>query len=173
MLLYLIASVLLACHAKVTPETNRKKVPVDYNLEVVVKYALSNKIDLVKGLYTVFFMGKPQTDIKFKLSPSEKQRIIEKYYSLALYELNEVNKTTGTVYIEDECMIMPKFYTYLTFKKDSLTQNIQIDEDCDEYNSSDISEAAERVKEFIRFFNGIIRTKPEIKNAPASNIIYL
>jgi hypothetical protein len=126
----------------------------------------------MKGVYTVFFTYKPPVEVKFELTSAEKAQIISKYYSLALYELKEVDAHWGTIYIEDECMIMPKIYTYLTIERDSITQQIQIDEACDDYSHGK-SDTAQRVKIFLDFVNGIIKAKPEVKNAPKSDIFYI
>lgn len=139
---------------------------------MVIEYAQSNKVDLAKGIYTVFFMGKLPLEIKFKLSAAERAQIIDKYYSLSIDKLNEIDQITGNVYIEDKCMIMPKTYTYLTAKRDSITQQIQIDEGCDDY-SPDKSDIAKKVKAFLRYVDTIIQSKPEVKNAPHSDIIYI
>jgi hypothetical protein len=168
-----IAIILLtACKPSNSPEETREKVPVDKNLRVVIKNALSDKVDVMKGVYTVFFVGKQPIEVKFELTPAEKELIINKYYSLALYALKEVDAHWGTIYIEDDCMVMPKIYTYLTVERDSITQHVQIDEACDEYSHSK-RETAQRVKTFLDFVNGIIKAKPAVKNAPKSDIFYI
>jgi hypothetical protein len=167
-----LITLLIACKPSNSPDQVREKVPVDKNLQVVIKNALSNKIDLIKGIYTVFFISKPPFEVKFELTPIEKEQIINKYYSLALYELKEVDAHWGTIYIEDECMIMPKIYTYLTVERDSVTQQIQVDESCDDYSWGK-SDRAQRVKTFLQFVDGIIKAKPEVKNAPESDIWYI
>ena len=167
-----ITFLLFTCKSKVNSDRKIEKVPVNKDLQLVIEYALSNKVDLTQGIYTVFFMDKKPLEVKFKLSTAEKAQIIDKYYSLSIDKLNEVDETTGTVYIEDECMIMPKFYTYLTVKRNGVTQRIQIDEGCDEHRA-DKSDSAERVKQFLRYVDKIIQAKPEVKNAPHSDIIYI
>jgi hypothetical protein len=171
-LLVSIIFLLFAYKSKVNSDRKREKVPVDKNVHLVIEYALSNKVDLMKGIYTVFFMGKPPVDIIFELTPAEKDQIIKQYYSLSIDKLNEVDEITGIVYIEDECMIMPTTYTYLIVRKDSITQRIQIDEGCDNYRSGN-SDKAKRVKEFLQYVDKIIQSKPEVKNSPHSDIIYI
>jgi len=167
-----ILILLTACKPSNSPEQTKEKVSVDKNLQVVIKNALSTKVDLMKGIYTVFFIGKPPLEVKFELTPAEKEQVINKYYSLALYELKEVDPQWKTIYIEDECMIMPKTYTYLTVEWDNVTQQIQIDEACDDYSQGK-SDRAQRVKAFLHFVNEIIKAKPEVKTAPESDIFYI
>ena len=167
-----IIILLTGCNPSNNPKQIREKVPVDKNLRVVIKNGLSDKVDLMKGVYTVFFIGKPPVEVKFELTSAEKAQIINKYYFLALYELKEVNAHWGTIYIEDECMTMPKIYTYLTVEGDGITQQIQIDESCDDYSRGK-SDRAQRVKTFLEFVNGIIKVKPGMKDAPESDIIYM
>ena len=86
-----IIILLTGCNPSNNPKQIREKVPVDKNLRVVIKNGLSDKVDLMKGVYTVFFIGKPPVEVKFELTSAEKAQIINKYYFLALYELKEVN----------------------------------------------------------------------------------
>lgn len=111
-------------------------------------------------------------EVRFELTSAEKDQIIGQYYSLALYEMKKVDAHWGTIYIEDECMLMPKIYTYLTVERDSITQQIQIDETCDDHGHGK-SDRAQRVKSFLEFVDGIIKAKREVKNAPASDIFYI
>lgn len=69
-------------------------------------------------------------------------------------------------------MYMPKFYTILHIKSTSCVQKIKLDEDCEEFEISDRNKVR-RVKNFLRFVSEIKRSKPEIKAAPTSDIMYL
>ncbi len=67
---------------------------------------------------------------------------------------------------------MPKDYTILYIKGKGITQEIQIDPNCNDFYLSNFSEA-NRVKKFIKFILDIIQAKPEIKNSPISDILYM
>lgn len=171
-LLILILSLSLSCGSKFNPDSNKQKTAIDKNFHLVIEYAQSSKVDVTKGVYTVFFVDRPPLNIKFLLSASERKQIIDKYYSLSIDELNDIDEMTGTVYIEDKCMIMPKTYTYVTVRRDSTIQKIQIYEECDDY-SFNMSNKAKRVKAFLQYVDKIIQSKSEVKNAPRSNIMYI
>ena len=161
---------LLGCKRKTNQEKHIETIR-DKNLEITIEYAQSSKIDLTRKLYTVYNIDRPQFDTNFQLLPAEKDQIIEKYYSLALYNLTEVDTFRRAVYITDNCMNMPKLYTTLTFKTNQTIQKIQIDGSCDNYSNRN-KIAAEKVNDFLQLVANIIMTKPVVKNAPASDIIY-
>ena len=144
----------------------------DKSLIITINVAQSYKYDLTKSEYTVYFMDRPDTILKFLLSPDEATKIVDKYYALEIDNITGVDKELGTIYIEDNCMIMPKPYTILHVKSKSKSQDIQIDEGCDNY-SIDNAKRGKSVKAFLDFIRDIMKSKPEIKNAPHSNVIYM
>jgi hypothetical protein len=141
-------------------------------IEVVIKSDISYKYDLSNDLYTVFYNNKTPTEIHFHLTDMEIKEITRKYYSLKLNELSKIDNITGNIYIKDKCMTMPKDRTILQVQTKGKKQEIQIDLYCDSFYLSNFSEA-NRVKKFINFVFHILRAKPEIKNAPSSDIMYM
>ena len=160
----------LACKQKSKP-AKQLEILRDKNLGIVIEFAQSSKIDVTANRFTVFNIERPQFDTQFHLLSTEKNQIIEKYYSLSLYDLNDIDISSKLVYIKDNCMDMPKLYTTLTFNSNQNIQRIQIDASCHEYSRQDKTKAS-RVKEFIDFVANIIMKKPEVSNAPPSDIIY-
>jgi hypothetical protein len=161
---------LFGCKRKVNEEM-QLEMALDKNLEITIEYAQSSKLDLTRALYTVYNLERPQFDAHFKLLPTEKDQIIEKYYSVSLYELADVDSIRGTVYIGDNCMDMPKLYTILTFKSNEKIQKIQIDNSCDKYLGQN-KIYARKVNDFLDFVENIVLKKPEVKSARTSDIIY-
>ncbi len=154
---------LAACH--------QKKVR-DKDISIIINVAQSYKYDLTKGEYTVYFMDRPDTVLKFLLSPAEATKIVDRYYTLEIDNITGVDKELGTIYIEDNCMMMPKPYTILHIKSKSNSQDIQIDEGCDNFSIGNVKRG-KSVKAFLDFIRDIMKSKSEIKNAPHSNVIYM
>ncbi len=136
------------------------------NIELKMEIGNSYKYDILKELYVIYYINKPPTEIKFKLSDMEKKSINKKYYELNLDKLPE--KLT----IENNCNIMPKVFNVLNIKRDQLMQQIRIDRSCNDYSLFKKGKA-KRINDFIDFIKNILNSKPEIKNAPKSNIHYL
>lgn len=143
----------------------------DKNITIIIDFAQSYKYDLTAGVYTVHFMDKPDTTIKFQLSPDEINKIVDKYYEFEIDNISGVHKDLGTIVIEDNCMIMPKLYTILHVRSKTKLQDIQIDEGCDDLSLGDVKRG-KSVKLFLNFVRAIVKSKPEINNAPQSDIIY-
>jgi hypothetical protein len=162
----------LACRSTVDTEQHKQKEGVDRSLHLEIQYVQSYKVDLTKGIYTVLFMNKPPLHIYFKLSDAERTGIIDKYYSLSIDKLNEVDQITGNVYIEDNCQTMPKTYTFLTVRGDSIYQQIQIDAGCEDFKDHERGNA-KRMKVFLDYVYKMIQSKPEVKNSPPSDILYM
>ncbi|GAB2656765.1 hypothetical protein GCM10027036_07770 [Flavihumibacter cheonanensis] len=142
----------------------------DKNIQVIIQHAQSYKVDVMNGIYSVFFISKPTLEVKFELSIEEKRQIVEKFYSLDLPNL--LPEKEEVLHIEDECFIMPKIYTYLSVKGDSLTRQIEIDTSCDDFSQFN-ADKANRIKSFLDYVSKIIYEKPQVKNAPESDIFYL
>ena len=137
----------------------------DDNIEIVIQRAQSYQYDLQLKTYTVFNM-KGDTTIQFHLSREEKRQIVDRYYRLGLGDLQ------GQQEIEDNCHIMPKLYTTLKVKSKEHPLEIIIDEDCRNYNGL-FNKRGQNVAEFLQYVINLLKTKPEIKNAPFSDIMYL
>ncbi len=139
--------------------------------DIVIEEGLSYKWDFKNQLYFVNSMGLdndsiPTMPIRFTLSESEKQAIIDKFHKAGLHNIN------SDKYIEDRCHIMPKIFTTLYIKKEgNKVIKIEIDESCTNYKNKN-SVTANRIKAFIQFVRMLLHSKPEIKNAPKSNVIY-
>jgi hypothetical protein len=167
LMLRLTFIIFLFCLVACSVETKK-----DRNVEIIINYAQSYKYDLKTGIYTIFYIDKSETSIPFNISIEEKKQIADKYYDLGIDKISGINKETGTTYIEDECMIMPKLYTLLQCKVEDKLQKIQIDDACNNFYLSNTA-TAKRIKQFLKFIDDIIKTKPELKNAPESNFLYL
>lgn len=162
----------VSCKAKTDADAIKEIVALHKSFQVEVTHGQSSKVDVMHGIYTVFFAEKPALEIKFSLTPVEKEQIIRTYYTLALDKLTAVDAHWKTFYIDDDCMIMPTIYTYLTVKRDTITQRIQIDKACEDYKWRRGGKA-KRVKAFLQVVDRILNAKPELKKAPASDIMYL
>ncbi|MFZ1372009.1 MAG: hypothetical protein WAR78_16615 [Ferruginibacter sp.] len=144
----------------------------DKSINIVIDGAQSYKYDLTKGIYTVHFMDRPDTIIKFLLSSDEINKIVDKYYDLEINDITGVDKELGTILIEDNCMIMPKPFTILHVKSKTKSQDIQIDEGCDKFSLGNVKRG-KSVTLFLDFIRAILKSKPEINNAPKSNVMYM
>ena len=137
----------------------------DDNIEIVITFAQSYKYDLTRGTFTIFnFQG--DTTIHFRLSEQEKRQIVQKYYSLGLDDFN------GKQNIEDNCLVLPKLFTTLYIKSKKKEQEIIIDEDCEDYKGF-VTSKGKNVAAFLKFIDRILKAKPELKDAPTSDIMYL
>ena len=144
----------------------------DKNLEIIIEDAQSYKYDLKGEVYTIFYTDKGFSEIKFDLSKEEENKIAEEYYDLRINKIAGDDKRFENIYIEDDCMTMPKLFTKIHVKTKNKLQEIKIDESCNNFKLSNYNEA-ERIKKFIRFVKQIVKSKPQIKNAPESNIMYM
>ena len=144
----------------------------DKNVEIIIEDAQSYKYDLKKEVYTIFYTNKVPTEIKFDLSKEEKDKIAEKYYDLRINKISGNDKRSKSIYIEDDCMTMPKLFTKIHLRTKNNLQEIKIDEGCNNFKLSNFNKA-KRIKEFIQFVKQIVKSKPQIKNAAESNIIYM
>ena len=139
---------------------------IDPNIKISIEDAQSYKYNLANQTYTVNRIFHPDTTIHFELTAKEREEIINKYYDL------ELNVLEGKQRIEDECMIMPKLYTTLEVKSQRGLQEIMIDEGCNDFKSS-FTNQGKKIQMFLKFVEKILKDKPEIINAPKSDIIYL
>jgi len=155
--------ILTACHSE--------KIR-DKSINIVINDAQSYKYDLINGVYTVYFMDRPDTAISFHLSPDEATKIVDAYYDLEIDNIKRVDKESGTILIKDNCMTMPKPFTILHVRSKIKLQDIQIDEGCDDFSFGNIK-SGKSVKQFLDFIWTILKSKPEIKNAPHSNVMYI
>lgn len=155
---YLIVLIFAACSSPVTRDYSE--------LAVKIKEAQSIQYDLKNQLYTVFFLSKPSYSVRFELSEKDKSEIISWYYKLKLNEISE------NVLLEDKCAIMPKLYTILSIKNNNKYFDVKIDANCDKPESKNTSLAL-RIKKYLQILKNILKDKPEIKSAPASDIWYI
>jgi len=136
------------------------------DIKITIDYPQSYRYEIDKELYTVFFLSKPALHIKFSLTKVELTKIKTKYYDLG------IDNIADDTNFKDDCMIMPKLKTILTVKSESAIQRIEIDEDCDDFYVSNFLKA-NKVKEYLKIIREILKAKPEIKNAPMSDIMYM
>lgn len=158
--------------------STKKKIDVNIQLSITIsqsyKYDLSNTVYIVYGIEesdsngTRYFLDSSVV-IKFFLSVDEKNKIIKKYYDLSL------DKLADKELLEDNCnKTMPlTLYTLIAKTKKTtkiLVTDMNIDEDCEEYQYK-----LQRLKlrEFIKYCIDLVNSKPELKNAPTSAMIYM
>lgn len=137
----------------------------DKNIEIVIYEYDAYKYDLKERTFTVFNNSKPDQVIKFSLSSQERDEIMDSYYKL------ELNKMTGTTVIDDECFTAPNFPTTIAVKSRAGNQKIEIDSNCDNFFISNFRRA-DKVKVFLKVIDQILKSKPEIKNAPITDRVY-
>ena len=139
---------------------------IDRTIEIEIRNAASDKIDLKKDLYTRFFSGKPPLEIKLGLTGEERTKIIDAWYSLGLDQI------TGTTVINDNCHSMPKLYQVIHVTAGDGIQEISIDNGCEDFTFFDSGKAG-RIKKFLQLVRDIILSRPAIRNAPRSDVPYM
>lgn len=135
------------------------------DIEFIIQESQSYKYDLRQHTYTVFNMHGATT-IHFNLSKNEKEQIVNEYYKLGLDNIH------NDIKIEDVYNIMPKLYTTLLVRLNDKTHSILIDDACSDYKFA-LDNYAQKIKIFLQFIYSVLKEKPEIKNAPISDIMYL
>lgn len=138
-------------------------VKMNKNIGIIIRYAHSNEINLINETFTIFYDSKPPTIIKFELSKNEKESIIGKYYDLKLHLLPSKSDYTN------ECQPSQSGDVLLLIKDNTKFQEIKTGSNCKGSFFSEVS----HVERFINLIDKIIRLKPEIKNAPKSDIFYV
>lgn len=161
-MLFLLIAVTCSC-VKQNKETS---------LDISITYAQSYECNLTTGVYTVNNYSKEPIHIQFDLTNEEKSGLVDKYYELGLDKIERINPITGNTLIEDDCSIMPKLYTVVKINSKTKRQEFQIDNECEDFKDQSIKDA-KSVKQFLDFVDKIIKSKPEIRKAPKSNIVYL
>lgn len=160
-----IVLLLWACSAK-------KKI--DRNVRLSISLDQSYKYDFYNAIYTVYGIGKynsngnlykvtdSSVDIKFSLSQEEKNKIIDKYYSLDLEILPD------TLLLDSCLKAMPlSLYTVkATTKRKTQTLITDMEPACRSVLYT------QRLREFIQYCLDIAKERPEIKKAPHSQILY-
>jgi hypothetical protein len=134
-------------------------------LDIVLQFAQSTKIDFKASTYTVYFIAKDPVIIHFTLSEKEKNEVIQIKKSLLMNW--EPVRTT----IEDSCWHDPKLYTRITINSKKGLSIIDIDNGCNGFYPSN-SDHAIRLKEFIKKIKEIVKSKKEVKDAPETDISY-
>ena len=98
--------------------------------------------------------------------------IYRKYYSLQLDRIVKTDKRTNNIYIKDKCSEMPKDKAFLQIESNTEKKEIHIDLSCNNFYYSNFT-VANHLKKFIIFVVKMIRSKPQIRNAPQSDIMYM
>lgn len=137
----------------------------NYDLMIKIESAQSYSYDLKRRLLTVHNILKPDTTIQFALTDQELKSIIDKYYELNL------NKLKSNYQVGDSCMSSPKLFTTLEVNSQKFSQQIMIDNSCHQFIPSD-STNGNRIVAFIKYTFSILKSKPQIKNAPNSEMFY-
>jgi len=142
------------------------------SIDIIIEFPQSYKYDLKNEVYSVYYMNKPPTNIKFHLSTIERRLIEKNYYSLGIDKLKIEGKKSTKIFIKDKCMTMPKDYFIIHITHAGTYQEIKIDASCDNFYAWNINNA-NRLKQFIKLILDIIYSKPAVKNAPKSDILYM
>jgi hypothetical protein len=135
-------------------------------LRITIRESQSYKIDLMANVYTVYFNEKPPVNIPFVLSIEELEKIKKEYNSIGL------PRRSRRYELVDKCNIMPKLYTFIEIESDTFKQEVRINETCENFRF-DHSKKAARVRKFLASIRAMLHSKPEIKNAPVSDIAYM
>ena len=114
--------------------------------------------------YTVDFLHNNASVIKFMLSEKEKSEIIQLYYSL------NIDKVPGKMEVDASGNTTPLIPTILYVNKVGSTQEIKIWRSFDDNGTRSVG--AGEVSKFINLIENIVRSKPEVKNAPQSTVLY-
>jgi hypothetical protein len=136
----------------------------DEDLDVVIDASESYKFDLKKATYTVYFMSKSPVEVKFSLSKNEKEEISRKYRSLG------INNLPPELTVTSNCVNSPTLFTIVIISSKSLNQKIRIPLGCDYI---DEQQRGNQIREFIITVTNIVKSKPEVKDAPKSDIVYM
>lgn len=137
----------------------------NYDLMIKIESAQSYLYDLKRRLLIVHNISKPDTTIQFALTDQELKSIIDKYYEMNL------NKLKSHYQVGDSCMSSPKLFTTLDVSYKKFNQQIMIDNSCRQFIHSDSSNG-NRIAAFINYVFSILKSKPQIKNAPTSEMFY-
>ena len=143
-------------------ETVKEKIQIT---EITIESAQSYKYDLKNEIYTVYFFSKEPVEVKFSLSKEEKEEVFEKCHSL------ELNSDTEEINFDGNCVNSPTLYETLLIRSAESSQKIKISANCD-YSNTPYSYKVGRVMEFIKLVTDLVESKPEVKAAPKSDIIY-
>ncbi len=134
-------------------------------LDIIIQFAKSSKIDIKASTYTVYFIAKDPVIMHFTLSEKEKEDIVQAKKALLINW--EPVRTT----IEDSCWHDPKLYTRITINSKKGLSIIDIDNGCNGFYPSN-SDHAIRIKEFIKKIKEIVKSKKEVKDAPETDMSY-
>ena len=163
----LAVSLLLFLSSCLLKKTNKEEIVelAREEVEIVIEVAQSFTYDLKKEIYTVYSIERNPVEVKFSLSDQEREAIFKKYQVL------NFNRDSKEINVSDDCFDMPKLYTIVWIKSKSGYQKLKIDRGCSRYNGS-YAQQANQLREFITLVTGIIRSKPEVRNALKSDILY-
>jgi hypothetical protein len=135
------------------------------NIKLKIFYGQSYSYDLTSRIYSVNFRDKPTITVRFNLTNSDIEKINNEYYNLGIDQIRK----EGKIIFDSECKALPYIPVILNIQTQERTQIFEIDLDCNRYIKSD----AIKVKKFLLIVLKILRAKPEIKNSPESDIIYM
>ncbi|MFT4092080.1 MAG: hypothetical protein QM640_00480 [Niabella sp.] len=139
------------------------------NLGIIIQNASSTQIDLIENVYTVYMWGLSDSTkqgknivIPFSLTSEEDKRIRKKFYALKLNELPD------SIVINDKVEMFPYVPTTITIHTNNCKKIIEF-----EYGKDYDDKNGYKIRQFLDLINEIIFSKPEIKNAPKSDVHYM
>ena len=144
----------------------RGKPEVDRNIAIEVAFAQTWKVNLKKDTFTMFYLSRPPLAIPLGLTGEERSHITDAWYSLKL------DRIEGMTTLKDNCNRMPKLFTVIKATTAHTSQEISIDENCEDPGFFD-SGREKRLKKFLRLVKDIVFSRAAVKNAPESDVFYM
>lgn len=155
-----IAAILVSCTGC------REKQEDDRGIAIQVAFAQSWKVDLKKDTFTMLYVSRPPLAISLGLTEDERNRIVDAWYQFHL------DRIEGKTTLKDNCRIMPKLLTVIKATTASTSQEISIDENCEDPGFFD-SGREKRMKKFLRLVKDIVFSRPAVRDAPKSDVFYM
>jgi hypothetical protein len=124
------------------------------------------KISSNHGSYTVNYRNQEPKRVDFRLTSQEDSLIKAAYSDMRISEL------PTNLIIEDNCDKIPYVFTRLKIQSESLKKEIFINEKCNKIKMV-YKGRSTRVKKFLQIIKNIVLGKPEIRNLPVSDILYI
>lgn len=146
----------LSCSSPITKDLKQ--------FEIKIVEGQSVKYDLSNYTYTVYFLSEKPYIVRFTLLEDDKKKILRLIYKCKL------NKISRDVDYQDDCHIQPKIYTVVEIFNEKHFR-LKINPDCDIFKAEPVY--GKNIIEFIESVKEILKSKPEIANAPTSDIIYM
>jgi hypothetical protein len=114
----------------------------------------------------MYYISRQPLAISLGLTEDERSRIAEAWYLLKL------DRISGRTTLADNCNRMPKLYTVIKATTVHTSQEISIDENCEDPGFFD-SGREKRMKKFLRLVRDLVFSRPAVRAAPKSDVFYM